>query len=487
MNNTRWRYLALSLAIGFTSPVLVTADAFDDLDMETQSFTTPAKGSKKEVSKKSEADEFEAFRRKELGEYQEFKRKLMEEFEEYKRITQEETQKYQKQVGKTWDKPEVSSKTVWVDYSKDMKKRNKVDFENGAIEISMTVEKGQKTSEAEMRKALTELIQKDKAQAFKDDKLSQAIESRSKEKISNLQTAEVKPAPILVPYLTGKDKLNQKELDSVVDHMMKNQKVVKEKNKQGKTVVTLRVPLEATTPPTPVKATPDTKIEKTPKGSSNIPVKSTPDKKPVEQVQSHTSTTKSPSGLKQPKTMPGNRAGELPTRAKALEPQVNQYAKKADLETPLVFAIIETESAFNPMARSAVPAYGLMQVVPNSAGQDATEALFGKPKILSPSYLYNGEQNIEIGTTYLNILFYRYLKGVTNPQSRLYCTIAAYNTGAGNVAKAFTGERKLKPALAKINALTPDQVYEHLRDHLPYDETKTYLLKVTQRMDKYTL
>ena len=155
------------------------------------------------------------------------------------------------------------------------------------------------------------------------------------------------------------------------------------------------------------------------------------------------------------------------------------------LEKALVFAIIETESAFNPMAKSPIPAYGLMQIVPRSAGMDATKQLFGEERILSSSYLYNSEQNIEIGTTYLNILYYRYLSKVENPESRLYCVIAAYNTGAGNVAKAFTGNRKLSAALPLINQITPAEVYEKLRNDLPYEETQKYIVKVTDRIEKY--
>jgi len=67
------------------------------------------------------------------------------------------------------------------------------------------------------------------------------------------------------------------------------------------------------------------------------------------------------------------------------------------------------------MAKSSVPAYGLMQIVPQSAGLDATEFVYGKPVLLSPSYLYNDKNNVNIGTAYLHILNYRYLKKIKNP------------------------------------------------------------------------
>ena len=152
---------------------------------------------------------------------------------------------------------------------------------------------------------------------------------------------------------------------------------------------------------------------------------------------------------------------------------------------PIVFAVVESESYFNPMAKSPIPAYGLMQIVPASAGKDATAYLFGKAKILAPSYLYNGNNNIEIGSAYLHILYFNYLDGITDPVSRLYCTIAAYNTGAGNVARAFVGSTNISKATAKINTMSPKEVYARLRKHLPHDETRQYVKNVSVRMQKY--
>jgi len=155
------------------------------------------------------------------------------------------------------------------------------------------------------------------------------------------------------------------------------------------------------------------------------------------------------------------------------------------LDRASVFAIIETEPAFNPLARSPAPAYGLMQIVPRSSGLDATQVLFGRSRILAPSYLYNAEKNIEIGAIYLELLFDRYLSGIQDPRSRLYCVIAAYNTGAGNVFRTFTGRTRSQAAFAEINAMPPDGVYRHLIRNLPYGETRRYLADVVDRMAKY--
>ena len=174
------------------------------------------------------------------------------------------------------------------------------------------------------------------------------------------------------------------------------------------------------------------------------------------------------------------------SRVKSVLFDVNTQAERQKIPPSLMLAIIKNESAFNPLAKSHIPAYGLMQIVPRSAGKDATKYLFGKQKLLSASYLYTPEKNIEMGAAYMHILYYRYLKHIKNPESRTYCTIAAYNTGAGNVAKSFIGSYNIRKASREINKLTPKEVYQHLRNNLPYDETKKYLKKVTKSYEKYS-
>jgi len=408
-------------------------------------------GDSSSSSKQQEMSAFEKFKLQEMNDYNRYKKKLKEEFSEFKKISQQETHTYVNDVAKVWDNPEISSRKVWVEYSKDFTEKNSVDFEAQTISISQTKnsESNAKDDKAALKTSLKKLITKNKAEAFKDDALAQAIEKKSKEKITLLKTAEVKPSPILIPYISGQQALNDKEIDDIVDRMIKRSKKEEHINKNGKKVVTIKVPMDVI------------------------------DKKLAEKENKKTKKTH------KPKVMADLRVNKLPRQARMIQDDVAKFAAQSSIDEALVFAVIETESAFNPMARSPIPAYGLMQIVPTSAGQDATQQLFGKAKILSPSYLYSSDKNIEVGATYLNLLYYRYLRGITNEESRLYCTIAAYNTGAGNVAKSFIGKRRIKPALAKINALTPQQVYDHLVKNLPYEETQKYLVKVKKRMPKY--
>ncbi len=172
-------------------------------------------------------------------------------------------------------------------------------------------------------------------------------------------------------------------------------------------------------------------------------------------------------------------------RSQTYMKEIKKNAQRFSIQEELVFAIMHTESWFNPFAKSHVPAFGLMQIVPASAGRDTYKLLYKRDAKPSAAYLYNSKNNIEMGVSYLYILYYRYLRLIKNPQSRLYCTIAAYNTGAGNIAWAFTRQYSMKKAAPIINALTPQEVYEQLLKKLRFDEPKKYLKNVRKRMYYY--
>ncbi|MFU8789991.1 MAG: murein transglycosylase domain-containing protein [Methylobacter sp.] len=165
------------------------------------------------------------------------------------------------------------------------------------------------------------------------------------------------------------------------------------------------------------------------------------------------------------------------------EAEVQLNSRRFNIPVPLIYAIIEAESSFNPYAISTAPAYGLMQIVPRTAGRDAHELIYNRPGTPTKDYLFVPQNNIRMGTAYLSILDRRYLAAVNHASARQYAVIAGYNTGSGNVLKAFDSNRER--AVARINRMTPNQVYNHLIANLPYQETRRYLQKVIQFERKY--
>jgi membrane-bound lytic murein transglycosylase C len=155
---------------------------------------------------------------------------------------------------------------------------------------------------------------------------------------------------------------------------------------------------------------------------------------------------------------------------------VSKYAAQHKVSPSIVFAVIRTESNFNPFAVSSAPAYGMMQLVPASGGREAYRAVKGRDEMPSKEYLFDAENNIELGTAYLGVLSSKQLDYVSNGTSREYCVISAYNTGPSNVLKAFAKDKVA--AVNSINRLEPPGVYERLRTSLPYEETRQYLVRV---------
>lgn len=172
-------------------------------------------------------------------------------------------------------------------------------------------------------------------------------------------------------------------------------------------------------------------------------------------------------------------------RAERYRPLVEELSSEYGLDASLIFSVIQNESSFNPRARSHVPAFGLMQLVPKSGARDAYRFLYGKDKLLSAGYLYRWDANIRLGAAYLHLLENRYFKEVRDPVSRKWCAIAAYNTGPGNVARTFAGSTSLAQAALRINRMSASQVYYFLLENLTYEETRNYLEKVRSTERRY--
>jgi len=160
-----------------------------------------------------------------------------------------------------------------------------------------------------------------------------------------------------------------------------------------------------------------------------------------------------------------------------------QSGAKYGVSVPLIMAIMETESSFNPFAVSHAGAYGLMQVMQRTAGADVFQRIHRRNGQPSRNYLLNPQNNVDTGTAYLSILRDVYLKDVQGWQKKEYCMIAAYNGGTGNLLKTFSSDRRR--AVDIINRMSADQVYQAIVKRHPKAESRNYLKKVTQFKRKY--
>ncbi len=162
---------------------------------------------------------------------------------------------------------------------------------------------------------------------------------------------------------------------------------------------------------------------------------------------------------------------------------VQKYSKKYKVSESLIYAIIKTESSFNPFAVSHANAHGLMQVVPETAGRDVYQKIKNRSGQPSPQNLHNPDYNIDIGTAYITILERQYLARISDQNAKRYSVISAYNGGAGNVLKTFSSNRDR--AIVKINQLSSNEVFQRLTRNHPFQESRRYLVKVTDAQKEF--
>lgn len=139
---------------------------------------------------------------------------------------------------------------------------------------------------------------------------------------------------------------------------------------------------------------------------------------------------------------------------------VEKYAAANHLNKYFVYAVIKTESGFDPNAESNVGARGLMQIM-----EDTFDWIKFRSDDEGAVYydMYDAETNIRYGCMLLGYLMEEF--------GSVEVAAAAYHAGRGNVNN-WLGDKRY----------SSDGV--HL-DTIPISDTAHYVNKITNAMDKY--
>ena len=126
-----------------------------------------------------------------------------------------------------------------------------------------------------------------------------------------------------------------------------------------------------------------------------------------------------------------------PDRSRVYEDLIRDNSREHGVRPDLVRAVMQVESAFNPLARSPKGALGLMQLMP------ATMRQYG---VANP---FNPAENVRAGVAYLRELLDRY-------GNNEELALAAYNAGPGavdNHGQAVPPYRETRDYVAHVNQL----------------------------------
>lgn len=418
-------------------------------------------------------EDFEREAEKTKDEFTKYVEAAKDAYKEYEKQALAEFSNYVKSIEAVWGNDvRTDTRTEWVEYSSDRTGRSIVDFDSGDITVQVRMNRTEAEDSAAVTTRLTEAVR-------------QLLESKG----SSCPYASV--ADVSVPVA------QKPILDGIVD-------LSKYQIPDGKTAPDSNsVQNGKPQPPKPVVKGKNLDISTKPKSSTPVPRKGQTmaagkiaDAKEQEQETELVAEAVAEQSVKEISADAENKnevtvsihmslvEDNLSKNAVLYKDNVAEFSERFRIDPALIFAVMEQESSFNPKATSWVPAYGLMQIVPESGGFDAYLYTYKKEWVPTMSYLFVPRNNIELGTAYLRVLSNQF-SDVTDPECRMLCVIAGYNTGAGNVSRAFTGKTNLTKAIPLINRYDYGELYEYLTEHLSTEEARNYVSGVTARREKY--
>jgi soluble lytic murein transglycosylase len=139
---------------------------------------------------------------------------------------------------------------------------------------------------------------------------------------------------------------------------------------------------------------------------------------------------------------------------------IDQYCEEYKLDRSLVLALIREESFFRPNALSPANAYGLMQLLINTARQVA----YAHRMKVFPADLFDPEINIRLGTEYLKDLLDKY-------NGKIHLALAAYNAGWERVDEW----------MSRFGTANDEEFIEMI----PFTETRNYVKNILRNYFYY--
>jgi membrane-bound lytic murein transglycosylase C len=427
---------------------------------------TVAQDSFEEFKNRQQQAQQQAFE-DEINEFKNYVAEVTSQYEAYEEQQAKEFEAFKKAVEEKWQDFKAPSKKEYVEYDDDLDSRASVDFEKGEITVEVIVEEEIPTPDPEPIKKVEKTVPKQETKQAPKKQVTQ-----EKKKVTEPKTLKSIVEKTKAPE-SQKEKPQQKSPEvkkKIADKKLQRKltDILKAKGNDGKPMLNKQVVDKKgkTVTPATAKAYASELV-------ANEPVA--------------TKTYKAKDGKKRTvyTVKVPMKSDHINTRADRYKQEILKQSKRFNIDPIIAFAVMETESAFNPKAKSHIPAYGLMQLVPKSGARDAYLYVYKKDKFIDGDYLYQPGNNIELGCAYLSKIRHKYFKSIKDDERAYICAVPAYNTGIGNVAKALVNQAKLKPASQKANSMSPDQLYKKLHKDLKHQEARDYLERVWSRKDKY--
>lgn len=413
-------------------------------------------------------------------EFQKLSERMEAQYQQLQERMDAQRESFHQRVSQQWTDVAESSQKMWVDYAKNTDARSTVDFENGEVEVEVLVPVDEISPGKQVDPAQLDKAQQERLRALAEEKLKEQTQRMLAQRSPGPEAKKAEPVP-------------PKKAEPPSSEVKKHEPPPPEARKQDPVPTAPEVKKHEPARPEPKKHEPP---PPPPPSRKDAPVlegqlRDSQGRAVTEKDADRFAKELSAKATVDPKVVVGADGkarikvrvkvpmveGHLKVRAERYSDSVNQAAARLGLDPALVFSVIHTESAFNPLAQSPAGAYGLMQLLPKQGAHEAYRWLHKKEKVITPEDLYDPATNITLGAAYLAILSQTAFKQAKSAETKQVLSIAAYNCGPTRLKKSVVNGHPLA-------TMKPAEAAQLVAAKAP-DETKKYLVRVRERMGLY--